>query len=125
LISFPKSVFDEIYRLDEFLSMIQVPIHCHAIFNEYSDEIAKIQKDFKKINIVFDDFDEFKELYGTEIVTGSMAGDLCKSIFLISKDGAIFYIDILDDLEKSFDLERLQVELNKAYVTYTGVGCHG
>ncbi|MDD5359228.1 MAG: hypothetical protein PHI79_05425 [Sulfurovaceae bacterium] len=125
LISFPKSVFDEIYRLDEFLSMIQVPIHCYAIFNEYSDEIAKIQKDFKKINIVFDDFDEFKELYGTEIVTGSMAGDLCKSIFLISKDGAIFYIDILDDLEKSFDLERLQVELNKAYVTYTGVGCHG
>lgn len=125
LISFPKSIFDEIYRLDEFLSMIQVEVHCYAIFGEYCDEIAKIEKDLKKIKIVFDDFKEFKELYGTEIVTGSMAGDLCKSIFLISKDGAIFYIDILDDLEKRFDLERLQIELNKAYLTYTGAGCHG
>lgn len=125
LISFPKSIFDEIYKLDTFLAMIQVPVHCYAIFNEYSDEIAKIQKDLKKIKIVFDESDEFKELYGTEIVTGSIAGDLCKSIFLISKDGAIFYIDILDDLEKNFDLERLQIELNKAYLTYTGAGCHG
>jgi hypothetical protein len=125
LISFPMSIYDEIFRLDEFLSMIKVDVYCYVIFNEYCEEIAKIEKGLKKIKIVFDEFREFRELYGTEIVTGSMTGDLCKSIFLISKDGAIFYIDILDNLEKCFDLERLQIELNKAYLTYTGAGCHG
>ena len=64
-------------------------------------------------------------MYGTKIVKGNIAPDLCKSLFLISKDGAIFYVDMPINIEKHFDLEQLASELNKAYAIYNGVGCHG
>ena len=70
-------------------------------------------------------FDEFGPMYGTKIVQGDLENKLAKALFLISKDGAIFYLEFLKNLEENFDLERLRVELNKAYITYTGVGCHG
>jgi hypothetical protein len=46
-------------------------------------------------------------------------------MFLISKDGAVFYLDMPNDLSDPFDLDRLRVELNKAYTSYNGTGCHG
>jgi hypothetical protein len=64
-------------------------------------------------------------MYGTEIINGNLTNLLTKSLFLISKDGAVFYLDMPQDLDTPLDLERLQIELNKAYTTYTGVGCHG
>jgi peroxiredoxin len=78
----------------------------------------------EKFKIYFDCEDEFGGMYGTQIVSGTLEGMLTKALFLISKDGAIFYLDMPDDISKPLDLERLQVELNKAYVSYTGVGCH-
>ena len=127
-ISFPDASDDfskEILKIDQFMSNIQVPIQCYFIFNEKLDNTTVFKNRLKKFAMVFDTEDEFGNMYGTKIVSGNLKDKLTKALFLISKDGAVFFLDIPSNLEKEFDLERLQVELNKAYVTYTGVGCHG
>ena len=127
-ISFPDTSDDfskEILKIDQFMSKIQVPIKCYFIFNEELEDTTVFKNRLKKFEMVFDSEDEFGNMYGTKIVSGSLENKLTKALFLISKDGAVFFLDMPKDLEKEFDLERLQVELNKAYVTYTGTGCHG
>ncbi|QFR48825.1 redoxin family protein [Sulfurimonas lithotrophica] len=128
LASFPhdKDEFlDEILKLDELLSNIQVPLNCYYIFDKDYKMQTVLKNRLKKFTVVLDAEDEFGNMYGTKLVSGSLEDKLTKSLFLISKDGAIFYLDMPNDLTKPFDLERLRVELNKAYASYTGVGCHG
>jgi len=127
-ISFPNiknGFMREIEAIDEFMSDIQVDIHCYLIFDSPIEESMALKNRLKKFEIVFDTEDEFGSMYGTQIISGNLEGMLTKSLFLISKDGALFYLDMPKDLETPLDLERLQIELNKAYTTYTGVGCHG
>jgi len=127
LISFPfvqDGFEEEILKLDKFMSKIQVDIHCYFIFSNRCSEKTAIQNRLEKFEIVYDNEDEFGNMYGTKIVSGELKDKLTKALFLISKDGAVFYLNMPSDITKPFDLERLQVELNKAYVTYTGTGCH-
>ena len=127
LVSFPhvKNGFeDEITKLDKFMSNIQVDIHCYFIFSTKCPEKTVMKNRLDKFEIVYDDEEEFGNMYGTKIVSGELEGKLTKAMFLISKDGAVFYLDMPQDLSEPFDMDRLKVELNKAYVTYTGVGCH-
>jgi peroxiredoxin len=128
LISFPhgqEGFIDEILKIDELLHHIQVDIHCYMIFDGSFEEQSVIKNRLKKFEVVLDTEDEFGSMYGTKLVSGSLENKLTKSLFLISKDGAVFYLEMPSDLEKQFDLERLRIELNKAYTSYTGVGCHG
>lgn len=128
LISFPilNSEFKmEILKIDKFLSAIEVPINCYFLFDSISDEIKNLDSEIEKFKILIDSDAEFASLYGTQIISENLKNSLTKSLFLISKDGAIFYIDMPDNLEEFLNLDRLQIELNKAYLTYNGVGCHG
>jgi len=127
-ISFPNlgnGFIKEIEIIDKFMNAIQVDIHCYLIFASQIEEKVALKNRLNKFQVVFDTENEFGSMYGTQIVHGNLEGLLTKSLFLISKDGAIFYLDMPQDLDKPLDLERLQIELNKAYTTYTGVGCHG
>ena len=127
LISFPyvqDEFLEEILKLDKFMSDIQVDINCYFLFSTKCPEKTVIKNRLEKFEIVYDDEEEFGNMYGTKIVSGELIGKLTKALFLISKDGAVFYLDMPQDLSEAFDLERLKAELNKAYVTYTGVGCH-
>jgi peroxiredoxin len=128
LVSFPNDkngFMDEILKMDELLSKIQVPLNCYFIFDKEYKVDTVLKNRLKKFTLVLDTEDEFGNIYGTKIVSGSLEDKLTKSMFLISKDGAIFYLEMPEDLSKPFDLDRLRVELNKAYTSYTGVGCHG
>jgi peroxiredoxin len=128
LVSFPDDkdgYIDEILLIDEFLSKIQVPLNAYMIFDKDAKIQDNLKQNLKKFEVVIDAQDEFGNMYGTKLISGSLKDKLTKSLFLISKDGAIFYLDMPNDLSDKFDLERLRVELNKAYVSYTGVGCHG
>jgi len=121
-ISFPnyEDFKDEILAFDEFMNNSKVEIFTYILFNE-NLQLPK----FKKLVPVFDVNEDFANMYGTKIVTGSLENKLTKALFLIGKDGAIYHIDMPDDLEKPFDMDRIRVELNKVYQSYTGVGCHG
>lgn len=128
LVSFPhdnNGFMDEILVMDELLSKIQVPLNCYFIFDKDYKVDTVLKNRLKKFSLVLDTEEEFGNMYGTKLVSGSLEDKLTKSLFLISKDGAIFYLEMPGDLSDPFDLDRLRVELNKAYTSYTGVGCHG
>ena len=126
LFSVPNLEFeDEILQIDSFLSLLQVPIKSYLIFNHPLPKTEELQQRLKTMQIAYDAYDEFGVWYGTKIRDGSLAGLLCKSIFLISKDGAVFYVDMPHDMSDKINLERLRIALNKAFTIYTGVGCHG
>lgn len=121
-LSFPnfEDFKEEILEFDEFMNDAKVEIFTYLLFNEKID-LPK----FKKIVPAFDINCDFADMYGTKIVSGSMEDKLTKALFIIGKDGAIYHIDMPQDLEKPLDMERIRVELNKVYQSYTGVGCHG
>jgi peroxiredoxin len=126
LVSFPKlsDFTDEILAIDKLLSDIQVSINCYLIFSSDFEDKMAIQNKLSKFQMVFDEEEEFGNMYGTKIINKDLKDELTKSLFLISKDGAIFYIDLPKDLNNPIDLDRLAVELNKAFLTYNGQGCH-
>ena len=127
LISLPdltECFLTEALQLDTFMSEIQVPIHCYFIFDKKYEELETFSKQLKKFHAVYDYDEEFGNMYGTKIVSGSLENKLTKALFLISKDGAVFYLDMQEDLAQDLDLTKLKVELNKAYASYTGTGCH-
>jgi len=126
LFSVPNLKFEEeIVQIDNFLSLLQVPIQSYLIFDHPLQGAKKLQKQLKIMQVAYDSYDEFGAWYGTKIIDGSLAGSLCKSLFLISRDGAVFYVDMPHDMSDKINLERLHIALNKAFTIYTGVGCHG
>jgi len=122
-LSFPnfEEFKDEIIAFDEFMNEAKVEIFTYLIFNKK----VPFDYDFKKIIPVFDVNEDFASMYGTKIVSGTLENCLTKSLFLVGKDGAIYHIDMPEDLQKPLDMDRIRVELNKVYQSYTGVGCHG
>lgn len=128
LLSFPhakEEFLSEILRLDAMMALIQVPIYCYILFDRDGEDKEVLKAKLEKFTLLFDTQDEFGSMYGTKLVSGTLEDKLTKALFLISKDGALFYLDMPSDLQKPLDAERLRVELNKAYASYTGVGCHG
>ena len=122
-LSFPNfdDFSEEIIAFDEFISGAKIDIFVYLIFNEK----INLSYDFKKIIPIFDINEEFANMYGTKIVSGTLENRLTKALFLIGKDGAIYHIDMPSNLDSPLDLERIRAELNKAYQSYTGAGCHG
>lgn len=121
-LSFPnfEDFKEEILFFDNFMNEAKVEIFTYLFF----DKEINLPK-FKKIIPAFDENNEFGDMYGTKIVSGTMKDALTKALFIIGKDGAIYHIDMPEDLEKPLDIERVRLELNKVYQSYTGVGCHG
>lgn len=127
-VSFPsasKEFIDEIVAFDTLLGSAEVDIKSYIILSACKESLIALKNRVKHSTILKDCQGDFAELYGVKILSGSQKGKLAKALFLISKDGAVFYIDYPDNLLKALDIEALVPALNKAYTTYTGVGCHG
>ncbi len=122
-LSFPnfEEFKDEIIEFDEFMNDAKVEIFTYIIFARNTN----IPYEFKKLIPIFDVNGEFGEMYGTKIVSGSLEDELTKALFLIGKDGAVYHIDMPENLENPLNIERIRIEVNKVYQSYTGVGCHG
>ncbi|WP_428023274.1 hypothetical protein [Arcobacter sp.] len=122
-LSFPnfEDFKEEIIAFDEFMNEAKVEIFTYLLFAKKIDFDYK----FKKIIPVFDTNEEYGNMYGTKIVSGILENCLTKALFLVGKDGAIYHIDMPEDLSKPLDMNRIRIELNKVYQSYTGVGCHG
>jgi len=68
------------------------------------------------------DVDEaFGDYYGVRLNNKELA----KSLFILSKDGAIFYHEILSDLNETFNVDKALAKIVAANSCYTGKGCHG
>jgi len=69
----------------------------------------------------YDHDEAFGDYYGVRLSNHELA----KTLFIISKDGAVFYHEILDDLHGSFNLNHALAKIVTAQSCYTGKGCHG
>jgi peroxiredoxin len=79
---------------------------------------------FEKIRVAIDSEGEFGDMYSFRLCGEPFDGELAKTITLISKDGALFYDEIVPDLLESFDLDKLHRKIVAAQNCYTGSGCH-
>jgi len=71
-----------------------------------------------------DDDEAFGDYYGIRLAKGELGGEFAKALFVISKDGALFYDEILGDLNEPFKLEKALPKIAAAMQCYTGKGCH-
>lgn len=63
----------------------------------------------------------FGDFYGLRLTNDELA----KALFIISKDGAVFHHEILNDLDALFNIEKTVIKISAAMNCYTGKGCHG
>lgn len=71
------------------------------------------------------DYDEaLGDYYGIRLGSGEMGGEFAKAFFIISKDGALFFSDISNDLDAPIDIAKAIVKIAAADNCYTGKGCH-
>jgi peroxiredoxin len=110
----------QIQKLDTYLKNIVVDIDCFLVMS--NEKVFNLS--LSKLIPVCDKYKEFGTMYGTLITSGTLENELCKALFIIGKDGAIYYENTLENLSDEFDLERLSIELNRAFGSYTGKGCH-
>lgn len=75
-------------------------------------------------DFMIDTDDEFADWYGVTLTGEPCDGELTKALFLITRDGALFYDDIVSDLHEPFDLQTLERKILAAKNCYTGKGCH-
>jgi peroxiredoxin len=68
---------------------------------------------------------DYDEAYGDYYGVRLSNKELAKSLFIISKDGAVFYHEILSDLNASFSIDKALAKIVAANSCYTGKGCHG
>lgn len=72
------------------------------------------------------DYDEaFGDYYGIRLSGEKLGGEFAKALFVISKDGALFHHEILNDLNDPFCLDKTLLKIAAAQSCYTGKGCHG
>lgn len=83
-----------------------------------------LNPDINNIDFFVDHDDEFGDWYGVRLSDGPCEKELTKALFIISKDGALFYDEFVTNLHETFNLETLVRKVNAAQICYTGKGCH-
>lgn len=68
---------------------------------------------------------DYDEAYGDYYGLRLSNKELAKSLFIISKDGAVFYHEILADIDTPFSIDKALSKIVAAQSCYTGKGCHG
>lgn len=76
------------------------------------------------IDFFIDSEGEYGDFYGVRLVGEPYGGELTKAAILVSKDGAIFYDDFVENLQNRFNTDTLLRKIMAAQTCYTGKGCH-
>lgn len=108
--------FDQLFK-DKDLALEDV----ERYFILSSREDIKVATDMP---LLFDEDEEFGDEYGLRICDAPMEGKLTKAVYIISKDGAIFYEQVPKDLKTPFELDKIYKKTVAALACYTGKGCH-
>jgi peroxiredoxin len=78
----------------------------------------------EKIELLIDSDAEFADWYGVGLSGDPLDGALTKALFVISKDGAMFYDEFTKNLHDPFNAETALRKIHAAQECYTGKGCH-
>lgn len=120
LISAPfidESLLAQISELDTLLSLNALGGISKALIVA---NVHHIMPHFDEWLVGYDYDESYGDYYGIRLSNKELA----KALFIISKDGAVFYHDILDDLNAPFNLDKALSKIVAANSCYTGKGCH-
>jgi peroxiredoxin len=78
----------------------------------------------EKFEFLIDSDAEFADWYGVRLSGDPLEGELTKALFVISKDGALFYDEFAKNLHDPFNAETALRKIYAAQECYTGKGCH-
>ena len=78
----------------------------------------------ENLDFLIDAEGEFADWYGVRLSGIPCDGELTKALFVISKDGALFYDDFPKNLHDPFNADTLLRKIAAAQECYTGKGCH-
>jgi thiol peroxidase len=73
---------------------------------------------------LLDSDEEFADWYGVRLSGEPLEGELTKALFIISKDGALYYDEFAKNLHDPFNAETAVRKIYAAQECYTGKGCH-
>lgn|GEM_PF-3004168 len=113
--SFSKQDLENIKEIDENLKNVKDILNSWLIIPNddylefFKPENMQVGIDYKR---------EFLDMYGVEIINEDFGA---KSLFLITKEGTLFYKDTPKNLEDSFNLELFYINLNNALQCYSGI----
>ena len=82
------------------------------------------QPSFEKFSVAWDEEGEFGYEFGTTAEDGPLAGQFVPALFVVGKDGALFYKEIPARLPALFNTAPFITEASRAIQSYTGKGCH-
>ncbi|MDX1296196.1 MAG: hypothetical protein R3302_08010, partial [Sulfurimonadaceae bacterium] len=68
--------------------------------------------------------EEFGDWYSVRLVGEPCGGEFAKALFVISKDGALFYDEFAGNVHDKFNADTLLRKIAAAQTCYTGKGCH-
>ncbi len=121
LISTPfinEALITQLHEIDSLLSLNALGGMTKAlIVSNDKHELPELEKWLSGY-----DYDEaYGDYYGVRLSNKELA----KTLFIISKDGAVFYHEILSDLNAPFSIDKALAKIVAANSCYTGHGCHG
>ncbi|KIM11346.1 MAG: hypothetical protein KU37_06845 [Sulfuricurvum sp. PC08-66] len=67
---------------------------------------------------------EMGDFYSVRLSGAPLESALAKALFVVSKDGALYYGELLRDMAKPFNTATLARKIAAAQLAYTGKGCH-
>lgn len=77
-----------------------------------------------RFRFLIDSDSEFSDWYGVRLSGDPLDGELTKALFVISKDGALYYDEFAKNLYDPFNAETALRKIHAAQECYTGKGCH-
>jgi len=77
-----------------------------------------------RFRFLVDSDEEFADWYGVRLSGDPLEGELTKALFIISKDGALYYDEFAKNLHDPFNAETAVRKIYAAQECYTGKGCH-
>jgi len=116
-----ETLISQLKEIDELLSL-------NALVISKSLVVATKEHNHPQLaewNYGYDYDTQFGDYYGVRLGEGELCGEFTKALFIISKDGALFYDEIPKDLKEPFSMEKAIAKIAAAVNCYTGHGCHG
>ena len=77
-----------------------------------------------RFRFLIDSDKAFADWYGVRLSGDPLEGELTKALFVISKDGALYYDEFAKNLHDPFNAETVLRKIYAAQECYTGKGCH-
>ena len=77
-----------------------------------------------RFEFLIDSDEAFADWYGVRLSGAPLEGEMTKALFIISKDGALYYDEFAKDIDDPFNAETAIRKIYAALECYTGKGCH-